>query len=78
MMKGRSATGDLHGTHTHPESYRGERASKAKLTVEDVYAIRADRAAGQTLMSIAARYGVHYSAVRSIAIGKNWGWLPSR
>lgn len=47
----------------------GEDASKAKLTEEDVIAIRMD---GRTLQAIADDYDVHNMTIWAILVGKSW------
>lgn len=54
---------------------RGERHGFAKVTEVEVREIRSRRAAGETLASIAADYGIGFPSVCSIAKGKRWGWL---
>lgn len=64
------ATGERHGTHTHPERVvRGERHHKAKLTDEQASEIRDRRLAGEGLASIAGDFGVSLSTVSRIALG---------
>lgn len=50
----------------------GERASKAKLTADEVRALRADRQAGMTYRQLAARYGVTHQAARAVALRRVW------
>ena len=56
-------------------STRGERHAHAKLTARQVRAARAARRRGARLSEIAARYGIHYSTLRSAVTGENWAWL---
>ncbi|MGO9372038.1 MAG: HNH endonuclease [Syntrophobacteraceae bacterium] len=54
----------------------GSRAGKAKLTADQVMAIREKH--GRGLIShrrLAKEYGITHQAVQSILTGKNWGWL---
>lgn len=51
----------------------GERASRAKLSDEQVRSIRALLSAGGVQRSIAASYGVSESVVSRIKHGVNWG-----
>lgn len=51
----------------------GEESHWAKLTEDDVRAIRADRTSSQR--EIAARYGVHRSLISMIRSRKRWAWL---
>lgn len=55
----------LHGTHN-----RGERSGKAKLTAEDVAAIRA---APADLRALMARYGVSKGCISKVRSGQRWG-----
>ncbi len=57
---------------------RGERHGCAKLNDEDVYAIRAMRAAGEKLIPIANRFNISISLVSMIANRKEWAHLPER
>jgi hypothetical protein len=51
---------------------RGSARPQAKITEADVVAIRAARAAGVTGAVLAARYGVHRTAIYHIAKGDYW------
>ena len=73
VLKGRSASGDRHGTHTHPEVFRGTRVHTAKLTEEQVRLIRSSSG---TQVGLAERFGVSRRTIRSIRDGSKWGWLP--
>lgn len=75
--------GDAHWSRRHPEMVphikrrpetvlRGEAHGRAKLTERDVLAIRARRARGETLVSIAADYGVSHVRISMIALRKTW------
>lgn len=60
-----------HGTHN-----RGERSGKARLTRLDVRAIRRAYGRGDTSHRVlAAEYGVSYSHIRNIVVGRVWAWL---
>jgi hypothetical protein len=68
--------GDRHGSRTRPEARpRGERNAAAKLTVAQVLAIRAARAAGETVRGIAARYEVSPATVHRIGRREKWAHL---
>jgi len=54
---------------------RGERASRAKLTEDDVHEIRAMLDSGENLTDIANEFGVHSTAIKAIKKGRSWGWL---
>ncbi len=80
--KGRAATGDRSGRRIHRESWagkwppanraRGERAGNARFTADDVRAMRAAQAAGETQVSIAKRYGTAQAVISSIVRRKTW------
>lgn len=86
--KGRNATGIRNGRHTHPDrtvrgkrhhSYlrpetipRGERNGNARLTADDVRAIRAAFGNGDTQGSIARRLGLTQSYISAIVLRKAW------
>ena len=55
---------------------RGVRSSRrAILSEQDVHAIRRELAIGQNRASIARRFGVSWSQVTNIYLGRSWGWL---
>ena len=54
---------------------RGARHGMARLTEDDVRAIRKLRASGMTQAEAGARFGVARSTVQNIDRGANWGWL---
>lgn len=58
----------------HGTSNRGAQQWKAKLTDDDVRAIRRSLGA-ESQASIAARYDVDPSVISDIKRGKKWGWL---
>lgn len=60
-----------HGTWLH-----GERAWRAKLTVEKVIEVRNLAAAGMSLTDIAKRLGVTTGAVQAIVCRSNWKHVP--
>jgi hypothetical protein len=51
---------------------KGERCARAKLTQEQVLAIRLD---GRTTVEIAAEYGVHHSNISRIKRGLRWSHI---
>ena len=67
-----AADRDGKGRGTRPPLVRGERSHLAKLSEDDVRAIRAARAGGETATSIAARYGVRQSNVSAICLRQTW------
>lgn len=54
---------------------RGEANPKAKITADDVRAIRQARAEGVTLVALAERYGLTHNAISHIELRKNWKWV---
>ena len=63
---------DFKGRLVPPPIRRGEDANAAKLTAEQVLAIREDT---RSLRLIAADYDVSRSAISLIRRRKNWAWL---
>jgi len=92
--KGRTASGDRHGTRTRPESVargdrngsrtrpesrpRGERVAGSKLTVAGVLVIRRRLSLGERPCRIAADMGVGSWVVRAIQHGDAWAWVEGR
>lgn len=71
--KGRSATGERNGKHTHPENRaRGERNGSAKLTSETAAVARRSAEEGESCKSIARRLGVSDTAIRFLIKGTTW------
>lgn len=68
--QGRMSSGDAHRA-THPP-IPGERNGAAKLTEGDVRAIRAARAGGEGVRSIARRYRICRNSVGNIVARRNW------
>ena len=81
--KGREARGVRHGSKTRPErTARGERVGTAKLTAEQVAAIRAEyqsspagKRSETSLSAIARRFGVTFQTVHKIVRGQRWKHL---
>jgi len=87
VQKGRMATGDRHGTHTHPERtargdrsgprlhpeaiLRGSKSPRAKLNEDDVREIR-HLVGTMTKTEMGKRYGVSRHAIRSIVRRDGW------
>jgi len=57
------------------ENNRGEKHHKSKLTREQVFEIKRKFKGGKSEVSLAKEYGVTKNAIRSIKIGKSWGFL---
>jgi hypothetical protein len=89
VQKGRMASGERNGSHTHPERFprgddhyvhtnperirRGDDCPWAKITEEDVRAIRARYPEGGiTLVELGAQYGVTFSTISMILSRKTW------
>lgn len=70
--KGRGATGVRSGAHRHPESYRGENHSQARLTDDDVREIRRLHTTGMTQTAIADRFGVSRPTITYTVLRKTW------
>lgn len=67
------ATGDRNGARLHPDRVpRGSAAGPAKLTEEQVVAIRTARAAGERLSALSARYGVSGAQISRIVHRACW------
>lgn len=76
QAKGRMATGDRHGSKTHPELIlRGEDNAIAKLTDSQVLDIRARKAAGERQSDLAREYHVSDATISNIIKGKVWRHL---
>jgi FixJ family two-component response regulator len=71
--KGRSATGDKNGSHTHRDRVaRGSRAGAAKLSEDDVLVIKDFIGRGRSRRSIAREFGVASSTIDRIAWNQAW------
>lgn len=69
----RMPRGERHGSRTHPESIlRGEKHTQAKLTEEEVKAIRKSRNEGMTTSKLAQEYAVNISTIKRIVNGRLW------
>ena len=74
VSRDRMSTGDRHYARTRPELLpRGERHGCAKLTENDVRAIRAEYAVGGTQQrALAGKYGISRTTVREIVNRHTW------
>lgn len=83
--KGRLATGDKHGTRTHPEKIvrgtrhhwsqnpaRGEAATNSKLKLVDVLSIISRYRGGESQPKLAKEFGVHVNTIYRIIHGLRW------
>lgn len=72
--KGRSATGNKHGSKTHPErTARGERVGGSKLTEHEILAIRAMYVPRKvSLTQVAKKFGIAFQTVSKIVNAKSW------
>lgn len=67
------ATGERHGSRTHPEqSPRGERHGMAKLSTDAMVTARSLRNAGLSYSEIGRRLGVAQTTVSRALRGKSW------
>lgn len=75
--RGRQVTprGGRNGARTHPESRRGERNPRARLTPIGVRAIRDFVAHGYSDTQIAAQLGCSRGAVYHVRIGRTWSHI---
>ena len=72
-QKGRTACGDRNGTRTKPEAMaRGSKRGHAKLTEQDVPAVRAAYAECKSYAEVGARFGVVAGTIRSLILGRTW------
>lgn len=55
--------------------HRGAKNPRAKLSVDDVGAIRSRLAAGEFQRVIAKDYGVDRKTISHVKSGRNWAWL---
>lgn len=60
----------------HGWDNKGEKNGRVRLTKEDVISIRTSRANGETLQSLADRYGVASATVSYIVVRKTWAHVP--
>ena len=72
--KDRCVRGNSHYARLHPERMpRGEQHSRAKITADDVLAIRAE--AGLTQKEVALKYNVCQQQISRIRGGKRWAHI---
>lgn len=64
--------GDRNGSRMHPEKFRGSRNGFARLTEEQVVAIRARHSAGETQTALAREFGVAQTTVSAAVRGVKW------
>lgn len=79
IAKGRMPTGDNHWTRRRPECLahpKGELHGGAKLTAEDVIAIRSEYAAGRLMRELSAQFGICVPQVHEIVRRKAWSHIP--
>lgn len=62
--------------YANREESRGERNHAAKLTAEDVLAIREARRRGVRISELASKYNVRTNTISWAASGRKWGHLP--
>lgn len=61
---------------TNPETYRGERNGRARVSASDVPEIRRLAASGVRRARIAEAYGISRETVTAITTGKSWAHIP--
>lgn len=68
--------GDEHPQRINPSKVlRGVRHGMARITEDDVRAIRSRRAAGEPLLALAAAFGISMGQVSAIATRRNWAHI---
>ena len=73
LRLGLMATGDRNGARTHPSKLaRGSKVGTARLTEEQVGAIKASLRAGETLNALASAYGVDKTTISMIKRQRTW------
>ncbi|MCA1670323.1 MAG: HNH endonuclease [Thermomicrobia bacterium] len=78
IAKGRVATGERQGTHTHPETVRrGEQHAMAKLTAAQVQSIRRQATDGCDTAALSREFGVTHSHISAIVHRRAWKEVPS-
>lgn len=60
----------------HGRRHKGSRKPNAKLCEEDVLAIRIAVAGGESLASVASRYGIFHTTAGAIVRGQKWSHAP--
>jgi hypothetical protein len=64
------------GRANHRRPAQGERVNTAKLTTEQVIAIRTRHEAGMPIQPLADEYGIAYQNIRAIVLRQHWKHLP--
>lgn len=74
VRKGRAGlAGDRHWSRQRPDAVlKGQDNPYAKLSTEQVLAIRAQSDAGASRVQLAAEYGVSASSISQIALRRSW------
>lgn len=76
IERGRNAAGDRHGARLKPETVlRGARNGSARLTDDDVRAIRSRYAGGETQVVLAEAFSVSQPLISQIVRRKVWTHL---
>jgi len=65
-------TNNAEDKRSHGTVICGSKSSQAKLTDDDVRAIKAARSSGALLRVLAKQYGVSIAKIGQITTGKNW------
>ena len=73
VSKHRQATGDAHGSTTHPESVcRGENHGMSKMSEAVVISMLDMRKSGLSTKQISIRLGVSKNCIMSVVMGRTW------
>jgi hypothetical protein len=75
VLKGRHSTGDNHGSHKHPERFRGENNARSKLTEDAVAEMRELARQGMKRSDLAQAFGIGWSQTDRIVRGLAWKHL---
>ncbi len=77
VTKGRIATGERHGSQTHPECVlRGQLQPRSKISDADAIEIRRLASGGMKQKEIGKRFGIKQQAVSYIVLRRGWRHLP--
>jgi len=78
IAKKRNPSGVNHGSHLHPENFRGELNGSAKLTqtqADEIRSLYGKKRHGKLgLVALGERYGVSSTAIWFIIKGKHWNY----
>jgi DNA invertase Pin-like site-specific DNA recombinase len=57
-------------------SWQGNRNPRAKITEDDVRAMRREYVEGLSLRVLARKYGIAHTAIASVLKRRSWAWVP--